>query len=492
MSKKRIFSSLFWRLSAIFLLVLLVFAGITLKVAVDAARNYSLEANQKLNFGLAEGTVQEIKPFLEGNVKEEAIGTLMHSMMAINPSVEVYVLDPEGTILKHVAFEGVVKLKSVSLEPVRAFLEGPQEGLMVGDDPRNPGEQRIFSAAPVNNDQGELQGYVYIILASQEYAGVTDMLFGSYFLKLSSRTMIIALVLTLLVGLLAIFFITKNLNRVVSGFRRFEGGDLGSRIEMKGGGELQQVASTFNEMAATIEKNIEELKGVDKLRKELIGNVSHDLRTPISSIQGYAETLLMKGSDLSAEEQSKYLNIIVSGTQRLKLLVNDLFELSKLEAQQVKLDLEPLSLGELVHDVVNKQKLQATEKGIAIHTILAKDLPIVEVDVQKIDRVLQNLVDNAIKFCQKGDTIKIELDASDPGSVEVRIIDSGAGISEKDLPHIFDRYFKSGVSAKHGGTGLGLAIVKRIVELHGSTIKVQSRVNEGTSFTFELPVSKVA
>ena len=492
MSKNRLFSSLFWRISAIFFLVLLVFASITLKVAIDAARNYSLEANQKLNFDLAEHTVQEIKPFLEGGVKEEAIGTLMHSMMAINPSVEVYVLDPEGTILKHVAFEGVVKLKSVSLEPIRAFLEGKKEGLMVGDDPRNPGEQRIFSAAAVEGNSGNLEGYVYIILAGQEYAGVTDMLFNSYFLQLSSRTILVALLLTLVAGLIAIFLITKNLNRIVSGFRRFEGGDLSARIEMKGGGELQQVAGTFNEMAATIEQNIEELKGVDKLRKELIGNVSHDLRTPISSIQGYAETLLMKGAELSDEERSKYLNIIVSGTQRLKLLVDDLFELSKLEAQQVKLDLEPLRLGELIHDVVNKLKLQATEKGITIHTILAKDLPIVEVDVQKIDRVLQNLVDNAIKFCRKGDTIKIELDANDPDNVEVRIVDSGSGISEKDLPHIFDRYFKSGVSAKHGGTGLGLAIVKRIVELHGSTINVESRINEGTSFTFKLPIVTAA
>ena len=492
MSNNRIFSSLFWRISAIFLLVLLVFAGITLKVAVDAARNYSLEANQKLNLDLAEHTVKEIKPFLEGNVKEESIGTLIHSMMAINPSVEVYVLDPKGTILKHVAFEGVVKLKSVSLEPVLAFLEGPKEGLLIGDDPRNPGEQRIFSAAAVNDDNDELQGYVYIILAGQEYAGVTDMLFNSYFLQLSGRTILVALLLTLVAGLIAIFLITKNLNRIVSGFRRFQSGDLTSRIEMRGGGELQQVAGTFNEMAATIEQNIEEMKGLDKLRKELIGNVSHDLRTPISSIQGYAETLLMKGADLSEEEQSKYLNIIVSGTQRLKLLVNDLFELSKLEAQQVKLDLEPLRLGELVHDVVNKQKLQATEKGITIHTILAKDLPIVEVDVQKIDRVLQNLLDNAINFCRKGDTINIELDAAKPGSVKVRISDSGAGISEQDLPHIFDRYFKSTTSAKQGGTGLGLAIVKRIVELHGSSIQVESRENEGTHFSFDLPVSKVA
>ena len=492
MANSRIFSSLFWRVSAIFLIVLLVFAGITLMVAVDAARMYSLETNQKLNHDLAAHTVDEIKPFLEGEVNAEAIGVLMHSMMAINPSVEVYLLDPEGSILKHVALDKVVKLDRVSLDPILACLAGPKEGLMEGDDPRNPGEQKIFSAAPVNNEAGELQGYVYIILAGQEYAGVTEMLFGSYFLKLSSRTILLALVITFLVGLLAIYLITKNLNTVVSGFRRFKDGDLGTRIELKGGGELQQVAGTFNEMAATIEQNIEELKGVDKLRKELIGNVSHDLRTPIASIQGYAETLLMKGNDISEADRTKYLDIIVSGTQRLKLLVNDLFELSKLEAQQVKLDLEPLSLAELVHDVVNKQKLQASEKGITIHTILAKDLPIVEVDVQKIDRVLQNLVDNAIKFCKQGDSIKIELDAGDPDNVEVRIIDSGLGIPEQDLPHIFDRYFKSGTSAEQGGTGLGLAIVKRIVELHGSTINVQSRVNEGTSFSFTLPRAKAA
>ena len=366
----------------------------------------------------------------------------------------------EGSILKHVALEGEVKSESVSLGPIKECLKGPKEGVMLGDDPRHPGEPKIFSTAPVLTDAGELQGYVYIILASEQKAGVVDMLAGSYFLKLTGRLMLLALLITLCFGLVAIFWITKNINTLSEGFKRFRSGDLGARIKFKGSGELPQMADTFNDMASTIERNIEELKGVDELRKELISNVSHDLRTPISSIQGYAETLLMKGENVSPEDRKEYLETIVKGSDRLQTLVNDLFELSKLEAGKIELRLEPMSLGELVHDVVSKFRLSASEKGININTVLAEDLPIVEVDVQKIERVLQNLIDNAVKFCDQGDQINIQLDARNTDKVKVRIEDTGAGIPGDELPHIFDRYFKSERSAQSGGTGLGLAIVK--------------------------------
>ncbi len=489
---QRLFSGLFWNVSAIFLLVLLVFAGVTMKVNIDASRNYALEVAQRMNHDLAAHTAGEIKPFLNGEIPEEAIGTLMHSMMAVNPSIEVYVLDTTGRILKYVALEGEVKTDRVSLAPINAFLASDSTGgLIVGDDPRAPGEQRIFSAAPVM-EAGVNRGYVYIILAGQEYTGATDTLFGSYFLRLGTRSVLLALVLTLLAGLSAIWFITRNLGSLVAVIRRFKEGDLGARITMAGGGELTEVGSTFNDMAATIEKNIVDLKGIDKLRKELIGNVSHDLRTPIAAIQGYAETLLMKDSTISEAEKRDHIGVIIKSAERLKLLVDDLFTLSKLEAGQVKLDLEPLSLGELVHDVVNKLRLLAKEKNVSINIVMAKDLPIVEVDVKKIDRVIQNLVHNAIKYCRQGDRITIELDGGAPGTVDVRITDTGVGIPPSDLPHIFDRYFMGQRSAAADGTGLGLAIVKRIVELHGSTVKATSRVNEGAQFSFSLPVRQVA
>lgn len=484
-------NTLFWKVSAIFLVLLLTFTAVVLKIHLTASNNHALEVTQRMNRELAQHTVGEIKPFLNGEVTEEAIGTLMHSMMAVNPGIEVYVLDTAGVILKYVALEGEVKTDRVDLAPVRTFMaQKDLNGLLLGDDPRAPGDRKIFSAAPVMED-GVARGFVYIILAGQEYVGATETLFGSYFLRLSGRSVLIALAFTLVFGLLAIWFITQNMERVVDGIRRFRSGERNVRIAHTGNGQFAQVATTFNDMAATIERNMDELKGLDKLRKELIANVSHDLRTPIAAVQGYAETLLLKEGTLSPEERRAHLGIIVKSADRLKELVDDLFTLSKLEAGQVKLDLEPISLGELVHDVVNKLRLHAQEKNVGINIIMAKDLPIVEVDVKKIDRVLQNIIQNSIKFCAPGDRITVELDAS-AGSVDVRISDTGPGIPMDELPFIFDRYYRGRRSGDSEGTGLGLAIVKRIVELHGSTVKAISKANEGAQFSFGLPVWKAA
>ena len=300
-----------------------------------------------------------------------------------------------------------------------------------------------------------MEGYVYIILASQEYAGAAQTLFGSYFLRLGSRSILFALLFTLIGGLLAIYLITKDLDRIIAGFRRVRSGDLGTRIHLSGGGALSEVATTFNDMAGTIERNIEDLKGVDKLRKELIGNVSHDLRTPIAAIQGYAETLLMKEEQVTPEEKREHLDTIMQSAARLKLLVDDLFTLSKLEAGQTELELEPLSLGELVHDVVNKLRLLAKEKNVGINIIMAKDLPIVEVDVRQIDRVLQNLLHNAIKFCRPGDHITVELDGSKPDQVEVRISDTGVGSLGGTAAHLRQVLHRPAIGG-HGRIGLGL------------------------------------
>ncbi|MBL7980996.1 MAG: HAMP domain-containing histidine kinase [Flavobacteriales bacterium] len=478
-------NSLFWKVSAIFLALLLVFTAIVLRIHITASSNHALEVTQRLNHDLAQHTVGEIKPFLNGEVTDDAIGTLMHSMMAVNPGIEVYVLDTTGTILKYVAFEGEVKTDRVDLAPVRAFMSTTEhDGLLVGDDPRAPGERKIFSAAPVL-ENGVPQGYVYIILAGQEYVGATETLFGSYFLRLSGRSVLIALAFTLLFGLLAIWSITHNSERLLDGIRRFRAGERNVRIAHTGNGQFAQVATTFNDMAATIERNMDELKGLDKLRKELIANVSHDLRTPIASVQGYAETLLLKEGALSPEERREHLGVIVKNADRLKDLVDDLFTLSKLESGQLKLDLEPISLGELVHDVVNKLRLHAQEKNVGINIIMTKDLPIVQVDVKKIDRVLQNIIQNSIKFCTAGDRITVELDGHD-AAVEVRISDTGPGIPADELPFIFDRYYRGMRSNNSEGSGLGLAIVKRIVELHGSTVNVTSRANEGAQFSFRL------
>ena len=243
-------------------------------------------------------------------------------------------------------------------------------------------------------------------------------------------------------------------------------------------------------MADTIEQNIEDLKGLENLRKELISNISHDLRTPIASIQGYAETLILKKDSIEPEEKEKYLGVIYKNCENLQQLVTNLFELSKLETNQVILKREPFSIGELVHDVANKYRILSQKKGVSINTIVSKDTPVVEADILLIDRVLQNLIDNAIRFCKDGDTINIEINATSVEQVAITIADTGEGIPRDHIPHIFDRYFKK--DERGGSSGLGLAIVKRIIDLHESSIDVKSVVGKGTSFRFSLPVAKIA
>ncbi len=487
---KLIFSSLYWKISAIFILTLVIFAGIALYISVRSANKYSVEVNQKLNWDLASNTVDLIKPkFQNGTVNKEAIADIMHSMMVINPSLEVYLLDPQGRILSYVAPEKVVKLEKVSLAPIQNFFSDIRHNLIFGDDPRNPGEKKTFSAARVV-DQSNLTGYIYIVLASQEYVSTAQMVIGSYILGLTIRSIFIILLVSAFVGLFFIWFITKKLNVITEGIREFQSGNFNARIPVKNNDELDNIGLVFNEMASTISKNIRELKETDEFRKELIGNVSHDLRTPVASIQGYAETLILKKDQIGPDEQLKYLEIIYSSCERLKKLVSDLFDLSKLQTNQVRLNPERFPIAELISDIANKYRIISQKKGISINAFLPTDNPIVEADILLIDRILQNLIDNAIKFCKEGDYINIVIRSEANGKVEISIADSGEGIKPDELPYIFERYYKGKQYSE--STGLGLAIVKKIIDLHHSDIQVFSQPGKGTSFLFHLPTIAVA
>lgn len=491
MIKPKIFNRLYLQVSAIFLLVLILFTAITLYISVESARDYSVEVNQQLNRGLAASSVEGLKELIEkdGVIGDEVMKDIMHSMMVINPIVEVYLLNPKGEILNYVVPEKDVKLKEVDLGPINKFLNDSEQGVIRGDDPRNPGEYVTFSAAPIVVEQGML-GYIYVVLASQQYVSASETLVGSYILGLSIRSVVLILFISALVGLLAIWLITKRLNPIINGINQFREDKLDTRIAVRNGGELNRIGLVFNQMADTIQQNIQELKGIDNLRRELISNVSHDLRTPVASIQGYAETLMLKQDNITKEEQGKYLNIIFTSCGRLKKLVEELFELSKLETNQVKPNAEPFSIAELVYDVANKYRIISQKKGIGFNTVIAKDVPLVEADLSMIDRVLQNLIDNAVKFCKEGDSINIEIQKMEAGNVEVRVADSGQGIKQEDLPNVFQRYYKG--RSDHQSTGLGLAIVKKIIELHNSEIQVFSQFGKGTTFSFKLPEAAIA
>ena len=477
----------FWKMFLLLISMLLVVGIIYVSITASLAEEYFQERNQVLNASIAEHIIQEVKPFIDGELSESATDEIMHHMMAINPSIEVYILDPEGNILNYVAPYKRVKLKRVGLAPVREFIESGGDHYITGDDPRNPGISKVFSAAAISGDNGVL-GYVYVVLASEEFESAAAMLRNSYIFQLGGRAMLITLLASVIIGAIVIRIITSRLDRLITTVKKFHQGEMSARIETRGDGAVHDLAVAFNEMADSIVGNIENLKSMETLRRELVGNVSHDLRTPLAVIHGYVETLMIKSKSLSEEEREKYLNVILGSTEKLRKLVNELFELSKLESKQVTPNKEPFFIEELIHDICQKFQILAVEKNVQLNAETTSRQSLVYGDVGMIERVLQNLIDNALKFTPEGGRIRVEVDSADE-NVVIKVTDTGKGIPEDQIPYIFDRYHigDKRISLDQNNTGLGLAIVKKILEIHDSTIQLSSRINSGTTFSFKLP-----
>ena len=273
----------------------------------------------------------------------------------------------------------------------------------------------------------------------------------------------------------------------------FKSGDFSTRIVNDERSMFGTISSTFNDMASQIELQFDKIKSIDNFRRELVANISHDLRTPLSIIQGFTETLQLKKNQLSDAEEGQYLENINESTKKLKGLVNQLFELSKLENNQIQLQKEPFPLDELAADLMNRYQVVFEQKDIVLEFERREGTPFVYGDIALVERVIQNLVDNAVKFTPEGGKITLQVSSNEVGGIHFSISDTGVGIAEKDLSAIFERYHtNTNDEVRVKGTGLGLAIANKIIQLHNSTIDVTSKLNHGTSFSFNLPAYSIA
>lgn len=270
------------------------------------------------------------------------------------------------------------------------------------------------------------------------------------------------------------------------------------------GDEIDRLAFAFGELSNHMARQIAELERLDSQRRELLANVSHDLRTPLTLMQGYLETMLLRRGELSPAEERSCLEVAARHAERLGRLVADLFELTKLDGQAGRIQAEPFSLTELAQDIAQKFALHASAQQVRVDLDLDARTPPVVGDIGMIERALENLVENALRHTPGGGHVTIEVE---PGSTraQVRVRDTGCGISRENLPHVFDRYFQAprvelmacgesandamvAATARHHA-GLGLAITRRIVALHGGDIEVCSTLGVGTAFSFDLPLA---
>ncbi len=488
-------TSLYPRLALGLVVLVMLLGAVSLAILLHAGRLYQQELNQQLNRTLAANLIAENKLQVEnGRFDPAALEPIFHTYMVVNPAIEVYLLDADGRILAFSAPTEKVRRDHVDLAPVRTFLQVGDRLPITGDDPRDSAGRKVFSAAPIG-PADRPQGYLYVVLAGEQLDSAAAMLRDSYILRAALYVVVGAALFGVLAGLWVLFRITRPLRRLDRAMRAFALDDFThlpplAEFDTNSQDELGRLGRTFKRMAEHIASQVGTLKETDALRRELVANVSHDLRTPIASLQGYLETLLMKADSLSADERNQYLHIAMRHSERLGTLVAELFELAKLESGHTQLHCEAFAPGELVQDVVLKYQLPAREAGINIEAEIPSNLPFVNADIALIERVVENLLDNAVRHTPAGGSVKVTL-APDAGRVKVEVADTGDGIPAAELPRLFDRFYQVKKSQREvgDGVGLGLAIVKRILELHAVSIAVSSTLRAGTRFDFSLPAS---
>lgn len=488
-------SRLHYKLSAAMFIIIFLLGAAFYTIDRFSVRLYYEELSQRLNASLAMYVANASELIRNGEVDTAALGELANRAMVINPTAEIYLVSPAGEILGHGLPPEEVLAERIDVGPIHDLLADTAPLPIKGIDPRNPDSRKIFSAFPVTDParSDELAGYLYVLLGGSQYEAVAEQVSGSDRQRMITAAILLLVVAAFGAGVILFSYLTRRLRRLtgdVSAFTasRFETG-IPAATPREPGDEIDQLRDACRLMATTIQQQLSALKEDDRLRRELVINISHDLRTPLASMQGYIETLIMKGDTLDPAQRLQYLEIARKHATHLAALIQDLFELALLDSGGVTPTREEFSLPELIHDVVQEFELRARESDVTLEVIRPDADVTVYADIKLIQRVLENLVGNALKYTPARGKVSISVKRR-AKVVGVSVADTGPGISQQALPRIFDRFYKADEHGEReqGSMGLGLAIAKRILELHSSEISVVSKERQGTRFQFDLPI----
>lgn len=493
----KLLNTLYSKLAAT-LIALLLSVGIFYALFSQSLFEQSYQSsNQLLNQNLATDLVREMKLIKDGRVDQNSMKEAFHVMMLVNPAIEIYFLDSAGNIVSFSADPAKIKRKKIDLEPIERFMSGEANYPLLGDDPRNLNNQKSFSVAALPSFDTP-EGYLYVVLQGTQYDQIQMLEQFQTLETLGFSALAGSLLTGLIIGLILFYRLTRRirrLNQSVDHYREFDKvADLGQRPasqdDFNEGDEISQLSRSFDAMARRIDQQLQELQLQDNLRRELIANISHDLRTPLAAIHGYIERLKTHFDDLPQAERNEYLDISLAHSKRLNHMIEALFELSKLEAREAQPVIEPFSILELIQDVLQKFKLEAESKGLLLSFKCDDQLPLVNGDIALIDRALSNLLDNAISCTDAGGSVELILN-HEGDCVSVKVKDTGKGIDKKYLPTLFQRFYQADSKRRESSqhAGLGLSITHRILELHGQTIEVNSQIGEGSTFLFHMPLA---
>jgi signal transduction histidine kinase len=396
----------------------------------------------------------------------------MIEMMSEFSRIRLYIVNAEGEIVANAG---------VPWKPKGAFISDEESDLL------SKGKTiEVEMEEPITGDRYLASGKP--ILSGNQFYGAVYVLSSVEGIHLSLQKVRQLLILSGVGAFFLALGFTFVLSRKLSdplihmerATRRIAKGDLETRMTVPSGDEIGSLAKAINDLARDLQRYRDS-------RREFFANISHELRTPVTYLEGYAN-VLKEGLYETDQEKEQYLQVIQQESRRLSHLIHDLFELSKMEEGKIALHQEWIDLAEVLENTLQKISLKAKDKDLEIKAEIQDDLPLVYADGVRMEQIFTNLLDNAVRYTDKGSiTVKLKSDGSE--KVLVVIEDTGIGIPEDEMAFIFERFYRveKSRSRQHGGTGLGLAIVKNLVELQGGTITVSSMKEKGTRFEIVFP-----
>ena len=482
--------TLFGRLLLVFVLFGAVMTGALLYVMRVSHEQFHEEFNQTVNRDLARRYVESNFLLSGQQLTAATLHAGIRKLAAANPEIDIYLLDAAGRIVASSVPDEDIQVDTVALPPVRAFLLD-RPAPIFGDNPRAAGSKAVFSAATflVEDCPGD---YLYLVMGRTEELPGAAQLRADFALREGGGFVLLAFALSVALSLFVVRLLTRRLGLLEATMSRFrtEAEAHASRANTaRDGDEIDRLTTLFRELAEKIEAQMAELKSVDAARREMLANLSHDLRTPITTQMAHLESLQM-ASTLTEQERHEFVDVAMKQSKRIAQLVEQLLEAAKLEAGQVQVHAELFPIGELVNDVLAKFALAAREQNVELRADVTPPETRVFADIALLERVFDNLLGNALRHTPAHGHVEVKVRIH--GDVaRVTLADTGSGMTAEQVARAFDRFYRgdAGRSSSSGQTGLGLAIVRSILALHGSEIHVDTHPGHGTIFTFDLPLN---
>ncbi len=486
------FKSIFSKYVSAFMTIILISFVMLIVITTVMMGNYSDSAREDTLIRAAESASEylsgQIGSYSDLHLEEgsrlrnfvysdgDSLKRTMKVIAEYSDDLTVMIADPAGQIIMVTDSDSArfPNSMSISVEDMNAFNSGSEVDLLHGieglfDDTRTASARAILYG-------NEHVGSVFVCASPSEMPLQQVMI----------KTIVLASIWVMLAALITVYLITERITRplgkISAAVKRFADGDYTVRIPARGSTEIADLARAFNGMADSIEAS-------EKMRNTFMANVSHDLRTPMTTISGFIDSILCGAIKL--EEQEKYLSLIASETRRLSRLVAELLDLSRLQAGDRKFNMQPFDVCEMSRQILISFEQKIDGKHLDVNFVCDEDNMIAVADRDAIYQVLYNICDNAVKFSREGGRLELKI-TYEGEKLRVSVYDEGEGIAEEDLPYVFERFYKADKSRglDKTGVGLGMFIVKTIIDAHHETIAAESEVNKYCRFHFTLACAK--